>query len=231
MKTRLFEGKQDDLRMGANAHGRPPCTASAGCVNLKLAMPLESIGVAAKGAVCHPTEGKYLAPVGVPAQLEAHARFFNDGEPVWHVLEQDRCGSIEVKILQEGLQVDWTGGLAIGNADYCKAVDMDHFFIKNMKASALQRLCTSQSASELVVVAHYAIGAERGIESEKRLRERPRIGFSAIENIARQKDDGGVQLTCDGCDATGKPLPVNVAQVKIAHDQCCAAFPMGREMR
>ena len=87
--TLLLEVEQDDLGVGADAHGRAPGSGAAGGVNLERAEAVQSVGELAEGVACEPGEGDELAAVGVAGELQADAGLLDDRQAMGGVVEQD----------------------------------------------------------------------------------------------------------------------------------------------
>src|SRR5450631_2947674 len=141
MRTLLREFEQDYLRMCAHPHGRAPGPSPARCVYVQGAKTLQSIGKLSEDSARGQREWKDLSAVGVPGDLQAHARSLDDGQPAGHMAQQN-AGFVgaEPHSIQSCVQADWAGGVAKGHSSNVEAIYRHFLIVQNSHAGTSDRL-------------------------------------------------------------------------------------------
>src|SRR5271157_545245 len=212
--------------MGSYAHGRTPGSGAAGGIDLQGAEALQSICEVTEGTADEPGKREDLSAVGVAGELEADAGLFDLSQAAGRGIEQNAgVGGGQAQGLENGAYAEDGGGVAVGHAQDVEAIDGHPFVGQNADAGAGDHFMVFSRAAVLLVVAGGEVDAEGRGEIFEGSGQAVRVCFGTVEEVAGEEDDVRTEAGGEGHDTPGESETVDVAQMKIAEQECCAATP------
>jgi len=212
--------------LSADAHRRAPGAGAGGSVDEQVAETFQAVGEFTEDAGGKPGEGKNLAAMSVPGELEANSLLFDDGETVRNVGEEDAsAGGIELGIFENGLEAARVGGFVERNAKDLEAIEINSFIVKDVDAGTLDGVQIVGGVGEFFVIAGDEVGAESRSKRFPGSGEAVIVDASAIEHVAGNKDDVGAKMAESGDESTEEAAADDMAEVGVGDEGGGAPTP------
>src|SRR5215831_4536967 len=175
---------------------------------------------------CDPTPRNDLALVCVPRQLQGNSRLLSDIQIMRHMVKKDaRLRRVEPQTRQRGAKSFALAPLTVKDSGNLQALDHDLLIAQDFDPGAFNGSQIFRAVREFLVVARYIVAAKACREILPRTGHADGIYCRPIVKVARKSEHVRFQTRGHSGDATRESVSVHRAEVQIAYQQQCPAFP------